>query len=74
MMIGTMGLARPVGIRVGSVLEPPEPFLELDVANDPAEHTEQVHQAAEQCRVDATGLTLPIERSQLAADRPVITQ
>jgi hypothetical protein len=35
MMIGTIRSARPVGIRVGSFLEPPEPFLELDVPNDP---------------------------------------
>ena len=74
MRTGTIGLARPVGIRLGSLLEPLQPFLELDVANDPAEHTQQVHQAAEQCRVDATGLTLPIERSQLAADRPMVAE
>ena len=56
------------------LLEPSQAFLEIDVTNDFAEHAQQVHQPTEQGRVDAAGLGLPIERSQLAPDRPVIAQ
>jgi hypothetical protein len=65
--------ARP-GLEGGLFLEPGEPSLEFDVADDPAEHAQQVHQPTEQGRVDAAGFALPIERSQVAPDRFVIPQ